>query len=243
LPAGFRKRYPMPKQPRLAPPESEGSYEVGYRKPPLANRFAKGKSGNPRGRPRGAKKSPPALNEERLKDIIVAEAYRTIRLTANGRPVTISIAEAVVRSIALAAAKGHQRSQRLFTDMLSSTERANKAHYDEWLETAIEYKLDWERELDRRARLGIVAPAPLPHPDDIIIDMKTGRVKVVGPFTKEEKRTWDKLRARKTECDEIIAEHEQTLRDEPTCEYARFLRDEIRHERHLRQIIGKVIKD
>jgi hypothetical protein len=116
------------------------------------------------GRPRGAKKAAQALNEERLKDIIVAEAYRTIRLTANGRPVTISIAEAVVRSIVLAAAKGHQRSQRLFTDMLSSTERANKAHYDEWLETAIDYKIEWEKELERRERLGIVAPAPLPTP-------------------------------------------------------------------------------
>jgi hypothetical protein len=233
----------MPKQPSLAPPAPEAAYEVGYRKPPLGHRFGKGKSGNPKGRPRGTKNKPPALNEERLKDIIVAEAYRTIRLTANGRPVTLSIAEAVVRSIALAAAKGHQRSQRLFTEMLSSTERANKALHDEWLETAIEYKVSWEQELERRARFGIVATPPLPHPDDLVIDMNTGRVRIVGPLTKEEKTTWDKMRARKAECIEIIAEHEQTLRDEPDCEYANVLRDEIRHERRLREIIGRVIKD
>ncbi len=73
--------------------------------------------------------------------------------------------------------------------------------------------------------------------------MNTGLVRITGPFTKEQKAAWDRLRARKAECDEIIAEHEQTLRNEPNCEYAEFLRDEIRHEKKLRKIIGRVIKD
>jgi hypothetical protein len=32
--------------------ESNGTYEVGYKKPPKATRFQKGKSGNPSGRPK-----------------------------------------------------------------------------------------------------------------------------------------------------------------------------------------------
>ena len=53
----------------LARRPAASSYEVGYGKPPAKNRFKPGQSGNPKGRPRGAKnRSPsPQLHEERLK--------------------------------------------------------------------------------------------------------------------------------------------------------------------------------
>lgn len=91
--------------------------------------------------------------------------------------------------------------------------------------------------------MGIETSTLLPHPDDIIIDIKTGQVEVNGPFTKEEKVKWDRLRARKVECDEIIAENEKTLRAKPQHKYADFLRDEIQHEKRIRNIIARAIKD
>ena len=56
-------------------------YVLGYGKPPEHTRFRPGSSGNPRGRPKGSKNKSklPALSEERLKSILLEEAYRTCR--------------------------------------------------------------------------------------------------------------------------------------------------------------------
>ena len=110
-------------------------YEVGYGKPPKRHRFKKGQSGNPRGRPKGAKCSTPALPEERLKDIVLEEAYRMITVHEGERTVTLSMAQAVIRKLAFDAAKGAPRAQRLFTQMLNKIEQEDKERYDEWLKT------------------------------------------------------------------------------------------------------------
>lgn len=132
--------------------QETASYEVGCRKPPTAARFRKGQSGNPCGRPKGAKNKLPAMNEERMKTILLEEAYRVIKVRDGSREVTIPVIQAVVRSMALTAAKGHARSQRMFTSLLQATEKERWALHDEWLKGAIEYKIGWEEALERRKR-------------------------------------------------------------------------------------------
>src|ERR1700736_933330 len=98
-------------------PSSDGNqgtprYEVGYCKPPTTTRFQKGKSGSPRGRPKEARDKLPAINEERMKSILIEEAYRAIKVRDGNREVTIPMIRAVVRSMALAAVKGQARLTR-----------------------------------------------------------------------------------------------------------------------------------
>ena len=218
-------------------------YEVGYGRPPKETRFKPGMSGNPSGRPKGAKNKLPALNEERLKTIIMEEAYRTITVNEGSKPVTVPMAKAIVRSVAVNAAKGNARAQRLFMEMLSATERDNKRLHDQWLETAINYKIEWEWELLHREQTGASGPDPLPHPDDIEIDMRSGEVRVNGPWTKEEKATWDRLRKRKADCDRAIAELEQLIADDPDYEHKELVLRDIEFEHQIRDIICRVIPD
>jgi Family of unknown function (DUF5681) len=129
---------PLKKFKNLKNQTPDRSYEVGYGKPPSSTRFVKGKSGNPSGRPKGAKNKMPALNEERLQTIIMEEAYRTIKVKDGAKEVPVPMAQAVMRSIAVNAVRGDQRSQKMFTDLVNTTEAKNKKLHDDFLETMIE---------------------------------------------------------------------------------------------------------
>ena len=224
---------------------TSSDYTVGYGKPPEENRFQKGQSGNPRGRPKGSRNrsKTPALNEERMKSILLEEAYRTIRLNEGNTQITIPMAQAVIRSLAVNAAKGNQRAQRLFTELLFTTERENKRVHDEFLDAAISYKVSWEREFERRQRLGTTGPEPLPHPDHVIVDIRTGEVAIKGPATPEEKARWDWMRERKQEYIKEVEELNQRLIDEPDYPYKKQVIADIEHNTKIINMIKRVMPD
>lgn len=77
--------------------ENEPRYEVGYSRPPKATRFQPGQSGNPRGRPRGAK------NRKSIVGKVASEIQ-----TVNGRSMTtLEVMLMVVRN---EAASGNVRA-------------------------------------------------------------------------------------------------------------------------------------
>jgi len=60
--------------------DQEKVFEVGYGKPPKNTRFKKGASGNPNGRPKGAKGFIASLKRELESTVTVREGNRKIRI-------------------------------------------------------------------------------------------------------------------------------------------------------------------
>lgn len=178
-------RYPKPRTKPAS--KTTKDYEVGYSKPPVATQFAKGKSGNLRGRPK-KKKAPSPL---RFKDapserFLEKEAYRTVTIRENGKEEELTMTEAVMRGLALCAAKGNRLAAREYLDRIEKRER-------EAIERAIERYLRYE-ELKRIGektladckRRGVEPPDLLPHPDDIMLNPSTAEAWVYGPETLED---------------------------------------------------------
>lgn len=227
---------------RLPVHKPDAEYEVGYAKPPKNTRFKPGRSGNPKGRPRGAKNKRPALNEERLKDIILDEAYRDITVRDGDRNVTVPMAQAVMRALAVNAAKGQHRAQRLFAEMLSTTERQNKQLSDEWVKTAIDYKVDWDRELLRRAQLGIThLPDPLPHPDQVRIDMNKATAWVQGPMTKDDLKELELWQERQKSLEEERDYLLEQLDTEKNRKIRKIMEEDLAQTEKILGLIGQVL--
>jgi hypothetical protein len=68
-------------------PDDDDNYEVGYGRPPRRSRFVKGQSGNPRGRPPGAKN---------IKTLLTKALNELVVVTDNGGRRKVSKREAIV---------------------------------------------------------------------------------------------------------------------------------------------------
>ena len=167
------------------------NYEVGFAKPPLATRFKPGQSGNPKGRPKGKKSKLPGMAEERLKTIFLQEAYRDVPILERGRARHVSMIEANIRALALSGAKGNNRAANIFASTVLKIEEERKNLASDFFGSAIDYKQKWGAELERRKRLGLDLPDPIPHPDDLILDRHNMKVEIRGPLIKEDLELWE----------------------------------------------------
>ena len=91
-------------------------YEVGYGKPPKATRFKPGQSGNPKGRPKGARGLGKVLDEALAQEVTVTEGGRTTRVTKR---------EALILSLVTRALKGDMRAAAQTLKLMEACERAS----------------------------------------------------------------------------------------------------------------------
>ena len=106
--------------------DSEGSADgalepvdqIGYGRPPEHTRFQPGHSGNPRGRPKGARN---------LSTIIAATLGERVAINENGKRRRISKMEAVVKQLVNRAASGEARATQLLLALVQSQEADKRA--------------------------------------------------------------------------------------------------------------------
>jgi hypothetical protein len=72
-----------------------GEKKVGFKKPPLKDRFKKGQSGNPKGRPPKVKNTSILLKIELDKIIVVRENGKEIKLTKREALITSLVNDAI----------------------------------------------------------------------------------------------------------------------------------------------------
>ena len=96
-----KRRKPRPRQKAGTGSGTGSNYEIGYGKPPRQHRFRPGRSGNPKGRPKGAKNTA-TLSREILDEKIEFSSGTGVR--------KISMREAILRSFAEFALDGDTKS-------------------------------------------------------------------------------------------------------------------------------------
>jgi uncharacterized protein DUF5681 len=97
---------------------NQRDYEVGYGKPPPHTRFRKGQSGNPRGRPAGAKN---------LKTLLADALNEFVVVTENGGQHKITKREAIVTQLVNRSATADWRAIKILFDILRDIEGQSEA--------------------------------------------------------------------------------------------------------------------
>jgi hypothetical protein len=211
-------------------------YDVGYKKPPKHGRFKKGQSGNPHGRPRRPKHEEPEAYVERMKALVLEEAYRLIDIHEGGKTIRLPLIQVMIRRMGVSAAQGNSRAMRDYVHLLRLIEEEKWDSYSAYLKQLLDYKIDFGEEFERRKKLNPSEPEPIPHPDDIVVDTHKGIIDLRGPMTKEEKVYWDCIE----ETEATIAELKGLLAKDSKNE---FLKQALAQQRRVRQQLARAVPD
>lgn len=103
----------MRKKPRRSRTSSNED-SIGYGRPPMHTRWKKGKSGNPKGRPRGRKNQ---------ATMFIEIIHRKVRVNENGKVRSITLLEAIITTLCANAVKGDKKAIELILKLQPEMER------------------------------------------------------------------------------------------------------------------------
>lgn len=172
----------------------EDEYEVGYRKPPREHRFRKGSSGNPAGRPRGARNKVLTRSLNPFLDAFLRETDRVIPLRDGGQMIELSVFEAAVRKLGVKAINGDHRALCFLIEQRKLAEKAHLEDMASQIHVVERYKAEWGPQFEEARKKGLPEPKQLPHPDHVQICRQTGVIKLTGPDIPELKEHWDSMK-------------------------------------------------
>lgn len=168
--------------------------QTGYGRPPVSGQFKKGQSGNPKGRPRGARNK--AQTEiAKLVDVVAHEAEREIPTGSNGE--VLSVKQAATRAILFKAVKGSAHAQRHAIQLIKQSEQAQSdARQEKEMRASSQWDLFGHLKNSltlahiRADTYGLPLPKELCHPDQIRFDMDCSEIVICHPVGQREEGLW-----------------------------------------------------
>lgn len=187
------------------------SAKAGYGRPPKSGQFRKGRSGNPKGRPKGSRNKVPPT-ERRIYALFKQELARPLTTSEGDAQVTMETLQALIRRIIHDALRGKPHAQKLVLSVANEIEKREVEEHRAYAIIALEYKRRWTKELRDCERRGIKVEPPIPHPDHVHVDLQTGDVTYSGPVNEEQKEAYDWFEYQKQSWQEAAQRFRQRIR-------------------------------
>lgn len=167
-------------------PTRPPTYAVGRGKPPKHSQFKPGRSGNPSGRPKGAKNKLKGSTAT-LREMVLKEALTEVELNISGNRESLPIMQGILKQNNVKALKGNTAAARLALTLAQQAaredEEGRQREENERLEVAHlaqRIKKYWTEEIRRRRKRRETLDLPIPHPDHISINPEILEVTVKG---------------------------------------------------------------
>ena len=112
---------------------AKDDYDVGFGKPPTKSRFKKGRSGNPKGRPKGSRN---------IKTDLIDALNQKVSIQEGGSQKKVSKQKAILLAQIAKAMKGDHRSARLVMDWQQTYSQEEEQQSDEGLSPADQAIMD-----------------------------------------------------------------------------------------------------